>query len=70
VRLWSNPGETVFSAFGGVGSELYVAVKWGRRALGIELKPSYWSTGCQYLTDLEHELAETKITDHLDEVPA
>ncbi len=70
VRLWTNPGETVFSAFAGVASELYVAVKWGRRGLGIELKPSYWRTGCEYLTELERELAETKITDHLDEVSA
>lgn len=60
IRLWTNPGETVFSAFGGVGSELYVAVKLGRRALGIELKPSYWKTGCQYLTELETELAQPR----------
>lgn len=65
VRLWSNPGERVFSAFGGVASELYVAVKWGREALGIELKASYWKVGCGNLRDLEVELAETKITDHL-----
>jgi len=58
VRLWSNPGELVFSAFGGVGSELYVAVKNGRRALGIELKASYWNTGCQYLAELETEIAQ------------
>lgn len=66
VRLWTNPGELVFSAFGGVGSELYVAVKNGRRALGIELKPSYWSTGCDYLTELERDIAAPKLTDGLD----
>lgn len=70
VRLWTNPGETVFSAFGGVGSELYVAVKHGRRALGIELKPSYWNTGCQYLADLEQELAQPDLFDALNEVSA
>lgn len=58
VRLWTNPGETVFTAFGGVGSELYVAVKNGRRALGIELKKSYWATGCGYLAELETALAQ------------
>lgn len=58
VRLWSNRGETVFSAFGGVASELYVAVKWGRRGLGIELKPSYWRAGVAYLRELEHDLAQ------------
>lgn len=66
IRLYTNPGETVFTAFGGVGSELYMAVKLGRRALGIELKPSYWQTGVRYLTDLEREIAEPKITDHLE----
>lgn len=58
VRLYTNPGETVFTAFGGVGSELYEAVKLGRRAIGIELKASYWKTGCEYLHALEDELAQ------------
>lgn len=58
VRLYSNRGETVFTAFGGVGSELYVAVKNGRRALGIELKPSYWATGCSYLRGLESQMSQ------------
>jgi DNA modification methylase len=66
VRLWTNPGETVLSRFGGVGSELWVARKWGRRAHGIELKPSYWRTGCDYLTALEAEMAEPTIFDHLE----
>ena len=65
VRLWSNPGETVFSAFAGVGSELHVAVRLGRRARGIELKPSYWRTACQYLHELEAEIAAPKLTDLL-----
>lgn len=57
VRLWTNPGETVFTAFGGVGSELYVAVDHGRRALGIELKQSYWRTGVRNLHELEADIA-------------
>lgn len=65
IRLWSNPGETVMSKYAGVGSELYTAVKWGRRAFGIELKASYWKTGCDYLRALEAEIAAPKITDHL-----
>lgn len=40
--LWSNPGETVLTPFMGVGSEVYGAVKAGRRAIGAELKPSYF----------------------------
>lgn len=42
IDLWSNPGDVVFSPFAGVGSELYCAVEMGRRALGAELKPSYF----------------------------
>lgn len=41
VRLYSNPGEVVFSPFGGIGSELYTALMLGRRAYGCELKPEY-----------------------------
>lgn len=41
IRLWSNPGETIFSPFAGIGSEGYVAVQKGRRFIGIELKPEY-----------------------------
>jgi hypothetical protein len=42
VQLWSNPGETVFTPFMGVGSEVYVPVMMGRRGVGAELKPSYF----------------------------
>ena len=38
----TNPGETVLTPFLGVGSEAYGAVELGRKALGIELKPSYF----------------------------
>ncbi len=40
--LWSNPGETVLTPFMGVGSEVYSAVRHDRRAVGIELKASYF----------------------------
>jgi DNA modification methylase len=38
IHLWSNPGDIVFSPFGGIGSEPYCALKLGRRAVAIELK--------------------------------
>jgi DNA modification methylase len=56
VRLWSNRGETVLSPFAGIGSEVYVAVKHGRRGIGIELKPSYWRTAVDNLTQLDLEM--------------
>jgi DNA modification methylase len=42
VRLWSNPGETIFSPFAGIGSEGYEALRHGRKFIGIELKESYF----------------------------
>lgn len=43
VRMFSNPGEIVFSPFAGIGSELYQALKLGRRAYGCEIKPEYYA---------------------------
>ena len=42
LNLWTNPGDTVLTPFLGIGSEAYVALELGRRAIGIELKPSYY----------------------------
>ncbi len=39
----TNPGDTVLTPFMGVGSEVYQSVKMGRKAMGIELKPSYFN---------------------------
>jgi DNA modification methylase len=40
--LWSNPGDTVLTPFMGVGSEVYSAVRAGRKGIGVELKPTYF----------------------------
>lgn len=42
VDLWTNPGDTVLTPFMGVGSEVYSPVSLGRKAIGIELKDSYY----------------------------
>jgi DNA modification methylase len=42
VDLWTNPGEVVLTPFMGVGSEVYSPVSLGRKAIGIELKDSYF----------------------------
>ncbi len=44
VRLYSNPGEIVFSPFTGIGSEGFTALKLGRRFYGCELKDEYHRT--------------------------
>lgn len=42
IDLWTNPDDIVFTPFLGIGSEAYQALKMGRRAIGIELKESYF----------------------------
>lgn len=42
VHLYSNKGDLVFTPFMGIGSEVYQAVKMGRKGLGFELKESYF----------------------------
>lgn len=54
VRLWSGPGEIVFSPFAGVGSEGVGALRQGRRFAGIELKPAYWRFACRHLAEAEY----------------
>lgn len=43
LRLWSNPGDTILTPFLGIGSEAYEAVKNRRRAIGFELKETYFA---------------------------
>ncbi len=51
IELYSNPGEVVLTPFMGVGSEVYSPVSMGRKAIGIELKDSYYK---QAIINLEH----------------
>ncbi len=51
TQLRTNPGETVFTPFMGVGSEVYIPVLLGRKGIGVELKKSYYD---QSVRNLEH----------------
>ena len=42
INLWTNKGDTVLTPFLGIGSEAVTALELGRRAVGIELKTSYY----------------------------
>ena len=42
VNLWSNPGDTVLTPFGGIGSEAFASLEMGRKAVLVELKDSYY----------------------------
>lgn len=70
IDLWSNPGELVYTPFAGIGSELYSAVKMGRRALGGELKRSYFEWACRYLDRLEQEINTPNLFDYVAQANA
>lgn len=42
IDLWSNPGDIVLTPFLGIGSEVWCAIKAGRRGIGFEIKKSYF----------------------------
>ena len=62
IELWTNPGDIVLDPFCGIGSVPYVAVKLGRRGLGIELKESYYK---QAKVNLDQAVNEPPITDYV-----
>jgi DNA modification methylase len=53
IKLYSNPGETIFTPFMGIGSEAYQALRFRRKAIGIELKESYFKIAIQNLDRAE-----------------
>ena len=49
IRLWSNPNETILSPFAGIGSEGYMALRLGRKFIGMELKRGYYEQAIKNL---------------------
>jgi len=65
VELYSNPGETVLTPFMGVGSEVYSPVSLGRKAIGAELKDSYFKQARINLTHASSRFEDGPIQDGL-----
>ena len=63
VRLWTNPGDTVFSPFMGIGSEGWAALKAGRRFVGSELKPAYFRQARKNLAEMEAQSSAPNLLD-------
>ena len=56
LNLWTNPNDIVLTPFLGIGSEAYVALEMGRRAIGCELKTSYYNqavANCAGVTEFD-----------------
>lgn len=63
VKLWSNPGEIVFSPFGGIGSEPYIAIEQKRKAIAVELKPEYFKWMAEHCAEITHEMRQDTLLD-------
>lgn len=60
VELYSNPNEVVLTPFMGVGSEVYSPVSMGRKAIGIELKDSYFKQAIANMKTADNRFQYTK----------
>lgn len=61
IHLYSNPGDVVFTPFMGIGSEVYQAVKMGRKGLGFELKESYFDLAARNVASAVAEKAQMSL---------
>lgn len=66
ITLWSNEGDTVFTPFLGIGSEVYQAIKMGRYGIGIELKESYFSESIRNCKSAELDKSQNGLFDLMD----
>lgn len=62
VELYSNKGEVVLTPFMGVGSEVYSPVSLGRKAIGIELKDSYFKQAIENMKYTKDRFIENQLT--------
>jgi len=70
VELYTNPGETVFTPFMGIGSEVYSPVYLGRRGIGVELKKSYYRQAVKNIAKAKGDFITDGVGDLLDMIAA
>jgi DNA modification methylase len=66
ITRWSNPGDVVLDYFMGIGSTCWQAIQMNRRAVGIELKKSYFTLACKFLQEEEFKLRQPTMFDALE----
>lgn len=57
IERFTNPGDTVFDPFSGIGSVGYRSILKGRKFLGTELSTRYFMDACHYLQAAEREMS-------------
>ncbi len=71
VTRFTMPGEVVYDPFMGMGSTAYRALQLGRKAIGAELNPRYFSDSVDYCQAAEDKLSTPTLFDLIGEdIPA
>lgn len=70
IERFTNPGETVYDPFGGIGTVPYRAVLKGRKGLACELSPRYFMDAAHYLQAAEREMSMPSLFDCLEQKSA
>lgn len=65
LKLYTNEGDTVFTPFMGIGSEVFQSVKMGRKGIGVELKQEYFKQAVSNMKALDNEKNQLTIEDYL-----
>lgn len=60
ISMWSNPEDTVLTPFMGIGSEVHEAIRFGRKAMGIELKETYFKQACKHVGVADQKALESE----------
>lgn len=63
LNRYSNPGDTILDPFGGIMTVPTLAVKHGRKGIGVELNPDYFRDGCAYLREADMQISSPTLLD-------
>ena len=61
LNMYSNKGDTIFTPFMGIGSEVYQAIKMDRKGIGFELKESYFDLAKKNLKSIVEQKNQLKL---------
>lgn len=62
IALYTNEGDTIYTPFGGIGTEPYQAVKMKRKAIAHELKTSYFGLMVENMAAIMAELSQIEMS--------
>lgn len=65
INRYSNPGDTILDPFGGIMTVPTLAVKHGRKGIGVELNPDYFRDGVAYLREADQQISAPTLFDLL-----